>query len=491
MATQASGSLFETVFQGLSDVVVVIDRRSKTVLHINKATQQLLGRSPDSFLGNSADTLFGPSAKFSTDFVLEQLALHDTWTGQQDALCKDNSLCPVEVAACLVPWQADQFLLITLRDASSRMQIDSAKNEFVSTAAHELRTPLTIIREGISQVMEGICGEVNEDQKELLEMSLQGIDRLARIIADLLDISKIEAGKLILKREMLDLTSVVGQVSASFQPRAQEHSLEMKARVPQAPVHVYADQDKLIQVFTNLIGNALKFTEQGSITLDVQDTEEGVRCSVIDTGKGIDKEDLPAVFGKFKQFGHKAVTGEKGTGLGLSISKGLVELHGGRIWVESEAQKGTSMIFTLPKYSADEVFRDRIGQGINRARRDNNPMSVLLIQIQAYVELQKAFGVDRAQEFIREIEQAIRSCVRQDMDLVVSQSETMLLLLPGTDKTGAQTVIDRLQEVCQNCVEKAGAPKQVKVQAFLSVYPDQGVTPGELYDQALRTNGHK
>lgn len=491
MAAQAPETIFRQIFDGLPDVVVAVDRRNKAILHINKPAALLFGRPPQSLVGQSADILFASSGKFSIDFVLEQLAMNDIWSGTQDIVRDDGAQCPVEVHASLVPWLNDQFLLLNLHDASSRLQTDRAKNEFVSTAAHELRTPLTIIREGISQVLEGICGEVNEDQREMLEMSLEGIDRLARIIADLLDISKIEAGKLVLKREMLDLTAVVQQVSNSFQSRSEERGLTFRTSLPHSPVHVYADQDKLIQVFTNLIGNALKFTEKGGITLEVKETEQGIRCGVIDTGKGIDKDDLPNVFGKFKQFGHKAVTGEKGTGLGLSISKGLIELHGGRIWVESELHEGTSMIFTLPQYSAEEVFRDRINQGINKARKDNGAMSIVLLQMQSFEELHTAFGRERSHDLIREIEQAIRSNLRQDMDLVVSQTETMLLLLPGTEGKDAESVIERVLTVCQNCIRKAGAPEAVQMRSFLAVYPDQGVTPDELYDQALRTNGHR
>ena len=112
---------------------------------------------------------------------------------------------------------------------------------------------------------------------------------------------------------------------------------------------MYADKDRIIQVFTNLVGNALKFTKQGRIEISVVDRTDVVECGVYDTGPGITKEDLPLIFSKFQQFSRIAGSGEKGTGLGLSITKGIIELHKGKIWVESEVGQGSKFTFTLPK----------------------------------------------------------------------------------------------------------------------------------------------
>ena len=237
-------------------------------------------------------------------------------------------------------------------DVTERKQIDELKDEFVSTVSHELRTPLTIIREGVSQIFEGVAGKTNEEQRRLLFIALEGIDRLGRIIEDLLDISRIEAGRVQLKRGRVDLVALAREASSVFYTQAQERGLEIKEKVSKKKVEIYIDKDKIFQVFTNLIANALKFTEKGSIGISVIDKEDTVECEVSDTGKGISQEDLTKVFGKFQQFGREAGPGKKGTGLGLSISKGFIELHGGRIWVTSELDRGTQFTFTLPKYTA-------------------------------------------------------------------------------------------------------------------------------------------
>jgi len=229
-------------------------------------------------------------------------------------------------------------------------KLDTLKSEFVSVVSHELRTPLSIIKEGVSLVLDGVIGEINPTQNKILTTSKNNIDRLSRIINSLLDISKIESGRVELKKKSVDLRALIKTVVSLFEAGAREKGLEIRVSVPpKGELNLYVDEDRIIQVFTNLIGNSLKFTEKGHIGISLLQKENEVEFTVSDTGIGISSEDLPKVFGKFMQFGRVAGNGEKGTGLGLSIAKGLIGLHNGRIWVESQVGKGSRFIFTLPK----------------------------------------------------------------------------------------------------------------------------------------------
>ena len=231
-------------------------------------------------------------------------------------------------------------------------KLDNLKSEFVSVVSHELRTPLSIIKEGVSLVLDGVIGEISPTQNKVLATSRNNIDRLSRIINSLLDISKIESGKVELKKKAVDLKVLIKNVVVLFETKARERGLEIKVSLPpEEKLNLCLDEDRIIQVFTNLIGNSLKFTERGYIGISVVDKGSEFEFTVSDTGIGISAEDLPKVFRKFMQFGRVAGNGEKGTGLGLSIAKGLIELHDGRIWVESEPGKGSKFIFTLPKAS--------------------------------------------------------------------------------------------------------------------------------------------
>ena len=237
-----------------------------------------------------------------------------------------------------------------LKEANRRMQkLSELKDEFIANVSHELRTPMAIIREGVSQTLEGVCGKPTPQQTETLGVALRNIDRLGRLIEDLLDISRIEAGKAAVFKEVFDLREVIQETCAIFQPKARERGLRLAHRLPGGQVMVHADREKLAQIFINLVENAVKFTKSGSVEIAAEEREGEVRCSVSDTGPGITRGDLPKLFQKFQQFERVVRSGEKGTGLGLAICKGIVELHGGKIWAESESGKGSRFLFTIPR----------------------------------------------------------------------------------------------------------------------------------------------
>jgi len=227
--------------------------------------------------------------------------------------------------------------------------LDQLKDDFVNNVSHEFRLPLTIIQESIRQITEGMFGQINEAQLKYLNMSLRNISRLKTLIDIMLDISKIEKGKLELLKKNIDIGDVVKEVISDFLQKIQNKGLEIKSYLPAQPLEVLADRDKIIQVLMNLVGNAYKFTQKGAIEISVRANETFIECSVTDSGIGISPQDLPHLFSKFHQFGTQQ---EKGTGLGLVISKHIIELHNGQIYVESKEGKGTKFTFTLPKSTA-------------------------------------------------------------------------------------------------------------------------------------------
>ncbi|MBI5700047.1 PAS domain-containing protein [Candidatus Saganbacteria bacterium] len=230
-------------------------------------------------------------------------------------------------------------------------EIDRLKSDFIATASHELRTPLSIIKEGVGLVREGLDGRVTKDeQARFLDNALKNIDRLNGIVDSLLDISKIESGKVELNKTPLDLCVSVHKLVEDFSLKAKEKDLSLTFKCPENPLYINADKSKVDEILTNLISNSIKFTKPGGrISLTLKDRPGLAEVSVEDTGIGITAENLPKLFSKFEQFGRVAGPGPKGTGLGLAIVKGLVELHGGKIWAESDTQKGSTFTFTLPK----------------------------------------------------------------------------------------------------------------------------------------------
>ena len=236
------------------------------------------------------------------------------------------------------------------RDISRQKKVDKMKDEFISTVSHELRTPLSITKEGMSLVLDEVPGEINDKQRKILTMGMDHVNRLARIIDDLLDISKIESGKMEIRKSRVDISSLIKDISDSWALKFDKENRKLKLHLPKIPVNIYADYDKISEIMNNLISNAFKFTpEKGHVDIYVEDIGGAAKITVADTGIGILREDFPKLFTKFQQFGRIAGPGSKGTGLGLAIVRKLVELHGGEITVESEIKKGSSFIFTIPK----------------------------------------------------------------------------------------------------------------------------------------------
>ena len=227
-------------------------------------------------------------------------------------------------------------------------KFDQLKSEFVSIVSHELRTPMSIIKGSLSQLLDVGTHTSREVAEKLLTLSLKNVNRLTHLVNNLLDLSKIEAGKIELHKDWVDFVTLAKEVSHGFVAQAAEKNIEIRERFSSETIMVYVDKDKMIQVLMNLIGNSMKFVEKGFIQIVIEEKLETVVCAIEDSGRGIAAEDLPKVFGKFKQFGQQEGA-VKGTGLGLSISKGLVELHKGTIWVESELGVGTKFIFEFPK----------------------------------------------------------------------------------------------------------------------------------------------
>ncbi|MGV3721213.1 MAG: sensor histidine kinase, partial [Actinomycetota bacterium] len=267
-------------------------------------------------------------------------------------------------------WQEPQRLVLQLRDVNLRAAngksygrllhlhditrervIDEMKTDFISLVSHELRTPLTSILGFSSYMLTGRLGAVQDTQKTALESIHRQAKRLSAIISDFLDVSRIESGKIEMKKEPVQLKNIASRVVDDLRPQAGEKQIQVNTRVEPGslPLVALGDEQRIIQVFTNLVGNALKFTEpDGSIDVSLARNNGEVVCKVRDTGCGIPPDELDRVFDRFYQV-EKVVTRKSGgTGLGLAIVKNIVEAHGGRIWISSNLGEGTEVSFTLP-----------------------------------------------------------------------------------------------------------------------------------------------
>jgi signal transduction histidine kinase/DNA-binding response OmpR family regulator len=232
---------------------------------------------------------------------------------------------------------------------------------FVATVSHELRTPLAITSEAISLVLDEIAGPTTDQQKDVLGTAARNLDRLVRIINDLLDIGRLDAGMMPRQCAPVDIVALARQVVSDFQPQASKKHIELRTTTSAERIELVLDPDKVVEIFDNLIANAITFAETGHVEVQLHERDDAVECVVADTGVGISEADLPYVFDKFQQFGRVCGQGPKGTGLGLAIVKGLVELHRGTIRVVSKVGEGTAFTFVLPKCSRAGVVAAELG----------------------------------------------------------------------------------------------------------------------------------
>lgn len=228
-------------------------------------------------------------------------------------------------------------------------EFDRLKTMFLSLVSHELRTPLTSIKGFAENMLDGLTGGLNNKQKDYLKRIKLNTDRLTRMINDLLDLSRIESGKMRLSPVELSPSEVTKEVVDQLKPLAAKKNLAIEIIAPDQAPKIWADQDKLNQIMINLLNNAIKFTPAGgNIRIETGCNDEGSFVCVHDNGVGISPEDLPKIFDPFFQISRQAEVKAEGSGLGLAITKSLVELHGGEIRVESEIGKGSKFFFSLP-----------------------------------------------------------------------------------------------------------------------------------------------
>ncbi len=233
----------------------------------------------------------------------------------------------------------------SLEHANQRlMELDRLKSGFIAMAAHELKTPLNVINNYMHMLLEGVDGPLNTQQAEILALALESSTDLVRIVDEMLDLSVLESGRVSLDIEECDMLEVIKWVITLMKGEFDKKGIRVIAAVGKNMG--FFDRKRVRQILINLLRNAIKFTSSGGeVAVSVEDGESGLKVTVSDTGKGIPKNEIERVFDEF----YKGKSGEDGAGLGLSICKKIVEIHGGRMWAESEEGKGSIFYFTLPR----------------------------------------------------------------------------------------------------------------------------------------------
>jgi signal transduction histidine kinase len=342
----------------LPDAVLRLDAAG-TITDANTAALALTGQSKRALLGASCAAVLQPRAADGAPLLtggLHRSAGLRTVTGipeQTVRITRGDGIETSVFVTGLYQRAADgrvEGVTLALRGAGRRSHQAPTGIEIVSTVSHELRSPLTSVK-GYTGLLLNRWDRLKDEQKrEMLEQVNHDADRVKRLIDELLDISRLETGRLHLRRQMVDLGELVASVISKVAMEYPE--LEAKVAIGPDVPELYADPDKLTQVLTNLVENACKYASPVGLVVAADLVANDVVVSVTDSGEGIPSEDLPRVFEKFFR---RDLGKPTGSGLGLWISRGLVEAHGGRLSASSQNGRGTSFRFTVPLISFDEV----------------------------------------------------------------------------------------------------------------------------------------
>lgn len=344
-------SKIKTIIHCMGDGVLVCDSEGYIVL-TNPAACRMLKLPESCLVGNLISQVnLDPELSKTIEESLKSVGVTYTSVSQELSIGESGEIFLRAHTAPVKDDQGETIGAVTvLQDISHLKELDKMKSEFIAMVTHELRAPISAVEQQLSVILNRMAGEISEKQEKLLLRAKERTKGLLALIKDLLDLSKIEAGRMVQYKEPLSLQEVIQKVIDLMKVEADHKKIDLQFPAPSQDPIVHADRTSMEGIFTNLISNAIKYTPEGGRVV-VTLTEEGgfAKATVSDTGIGIKKEDLPRIFDKFYRVKSIETRQIVGTGLGLSIVKSIVDAHLGSISVESEEGGGTTFTVVLPK----------------------------------------------------------------------------------------------------------------------------------------------
>jgi PAS domain S-box-containing protein len=342
----------EAVVHSIAEGLVVVNQKGEVLL-MNPAAERLLNVDKEKVIGKSIvsdlkDEHFLSLAKGIAGSEDKEIHINSQNDQMRKILRSSNAVIEDESGQTV-------GMVAVLSDVTRERELEDVKMQFLANVSHEFRTPLYTIQETINLLAEKALGGLTSEQERMISLAKKETERLTRLISDLLDLSKLESGKMQVRPEIFSLNEALIHALSTFEPWAKSKKISLESHLPSESPNLEFDPDRFGQIFTNLVGNAMKFTPPGGkITIEAkkppaQQTPGGLWVLVRDTGPGIPKKDQEKIFRKFVQLGASPQKGITGTGLGLSIVKEIVTMMEGKIWVESEEGKGSAFTVEIPE----------------------------------------------------------------------------------------------------------------------------------------------
>jgi len=373
--------------------------------------------------------------------------------------------------------------VIFMRDITDEISAENTKNEFITAISHELCTPLTSIQNSVSNILAGVTGKIADKTRDYLETMKGDCHRFADLINDLLDMAKLEAGNMPLARRVLSLDTLTRNTIREFAQTARKQGIRLNSEIPHTVTPVYADIRRIRQVLVNLLRNALQFTPAGGqVTVTLFERRDEIVVCMEDTGVGISPELQKLLFTKFYQIARQAGPGSKGSGLGLAICKGILEIHGGSIWLESESGHGSRFYFSLPKTNPDTILQRHLESLCQESASGSGRFGLILIRF----ESEDGSAVtgemrDAAGAVISELLTQSRFLLGCELDMALQAKDCEAVYIVNQfARQQIETIYTRLKKMIENRIRKSFSHLPIVPMTALVKYPDEGGGPLEL-----------
>jgi PAS domain S-box-containing protein len=342
----------QKLIYNISEAIFVLDNKLKVTL-ANKKSEILFGKNHD-LIGKKIDEVLFLTYKESKVIPIKNFINESglNLNGLKQVIDGKDFYFNLRISVITSDEPKNDEYVVTLADVTPEKKAEISKDDFITITSHELRTPMTIIKSYLWLLEEEKAGALNQKQKDYIEKAINSTERMLSLINDMLSVSKLEQGKIDYKFEIFDIDKYISETLPEFEVKVKENGNKLIFEHLPDNKMVLADQKRLKEVLYNLIGNSIKFTKNGTIKVKTLSNDKFVKVSVIDTGKGISKEDLEKLFKKFGKLenSYETMAESSGTGLGLYITKQLIEGMGGKITVKSDGEnKGAEFIFFLQK----------------------------------------------------------------------------------------------------------------------------------------------
>ena len=495
--------LLANLVENASYVMIFIVNPDGQIVECNALAGNTFGYSKSAMLTMNLGALLNFKADERWEKIADSVQHESRWRGELVAVHKDGKEFPVDMAASRSSGEeyGGTSIICFIRDVSREKEIDRMKTEFISSASHEMRTPLTSIKNAVDIILKRKVGDITDVQERFLSMAQRNIERFSNLINNVLDISKIESGKMRLNYTEMDIRASIENVMNMFKSAADEKSISLQMNIKPTLPTIYADASRIEEVIINLVDNAVKFTpDDGVVTVDVHelkeisDMPEGVKgflsISVTDNGVGIPAEGINHIFDKFYQVESSLSEHKKsGSGLGLTISKYTIEAHGGEIQCRSREGEGSTFSLTLPIIDQEQVCYKILNYELSNARQAQRTLSVSIFKIKDFEHFLEVYGKKRGEKELNTVKEAIikRGVKKTDTVIVSPLDGEILVVMPDTNGTGAEIVQRRIEDYItgnKNLIE--GKPCQLCFISGTAIFPEDGTSSEELIDRVRK-----